>query len=258
MNNKEILRIAKVQSAIDMSCNIVDFDSGRNKVVVSSSSKKSKSNFRDKAFCTFASYGNGLVASVDESIERYVTEFLNQENSFRYFELPKMKKLNSELRKHGKIMTYMTQYFLPDISCEISVNSDLQMTVFDEVTIEKLYDDERFSMALEYDNSSEKRDILAIGGYLNGVLVGVAGASNDSEKMWQIGIDVLPEYRGENIASTLTQKITRTVLSKGIVPYCSIAWSNIASLRTAQSSGYKLSWVEISAASIDECDGFAE
>lgn len=40
--------------------------------------------------------------------------------------------------------------------------------------------------------------------------------------MWQIGIDVLPEYRRMGIASTLVNRLAREILSIGKVPfYCS-------------------------------------
>lgn len=34
--------------------------------------------------------------------------------------------------------------------------------------------------------------------------MGMAGASEDSKTMWQIGIDVLPEYSGRGIVANLT------------------------------------------------------
>lgn len=68
--------------------------------------------------------------------------------------------------------------------------------------------------------------------------------------MWQIGIDVLPEYRGNRVASTLVSKLTDIIIGKGIVPYYGTSWSNIASIRTAASSGYQLAWVEMTAIDI--------
>ena len=49
----------------------------------------------------------------------------------------------------------------------------------------------------------EKRkelDILGVGAFDKEKLVGLAACSADGEKMWQIGIDVLPEYRNQGIA----------------------------------------------------------
>lgn len=57
-------------------------------------------------------------------------------------------------------------------------------------------------MALGYDNESDKKDVLVTVGYIDGKIAGVAGASNDSDTMWQIGIDVLPKYRRMRVANT--------------------------------------------------------
>ena len=48
----------------------------------------------------------------------------------------------------------------------------------------------------------EKRkhlDVLGVGAYDGEQLVGLAGCSADCDTMWQIGIDVLPEYRRQGI-----------------------------------------------------------
>ena len=50
-------------------------------------------------------------------------------------------------------------------------------------------------------------DKIAIGAYDQGRLVGLAGASADCETMYQIGVDVLPDYRRQGIASALTSHL---------------------------------------------------
>lgn len=39
-----------------------------------------------------------------------------------------------------------------------------------------------------------------------GELIGLAGCSADCETMWQIGIDVLPEYRKRRIVEKVTAR----------------------------------------------------
>ena len=46
-------------------------------------------------------------------------------------------------------------------------------------------------------------DVLVALAKKNGQIVGMAGASTDCEKMWQIGIDVLPEHRNHGLAAHL-------------------------------------------------------
>ncbi len=93
---------------------------------------------------------------------------------------------------------------------------------------------------------------MAAVGYIDGKIVGVAGASNDSETMCNVGIDVLPEYRRLGVATTLTKILTDEIIDCGKVPYYCTAWSNIASKNNAIKSGYRTAWVEMAAVDIND------
>ena len=67
----------------------------------------------------------------------------------------------------------------------------------------------------------------------------------DFDSMWQIGIDVLPEYRQKGIASALTSRLAIETLARGKVPFYCCAWSNIKSARNAIKSGFRPAWVEM-------------
>jgi len=94
----------------------------------------------------------------------------------------------------------------------------------------------------------EKRrelDVLGMGAYDGERLVGLAACSADCDTMWQIGVDVLPEYRRRGIASALTGRLASEIINRGKVPFYCCAWSNIRSARNALRSGFKPSWVEL-------------
>ena len=98
----------------------------------------------------------------------------------------------------------------------------------------------------------EKRkrlDVLAVGAYDGETLIGLAGCSADCEEMWQIGIDVLPSYRRQGVASALTSQIALEALQRGKVPFYCAAWSNVRSVRNAIKSGFRPAWVELTAKS---------
>ncbi|MFR1478880.1 MAG: GNAT family N-acetyltransferase [Hydrogeniiclostridium mannosilyticum] len=98
----------------------------------------------------------------------------------------------------------------------------------------------------------EKRrelDVLAAAALDRGRLVGLAGCSADCGAMWQIGIDVLPEYRRQGIASALTSRLALEILRRGKVPFYCAAWSNLRSVRNAVRSGFRPAWVELTAKS---------
>jgi predicted GNAT family acetyltransferase len=65
--------------------------------------------------------------------------------------------------------------------------------------------------------------------------------------MWQIGIDVLPEYRRRGIASATTSRLALEILLRGKVPFYCAAWCNVKSVRNAIRSGFRPAWVEMTA-----------
>ena len=79
--------------------------------------------------------------------------------------------------------------------------------------------------------------------------------------MWQIGVDVLPAYRGQGISSALTSRLAAEILKAEKVPCYCAAWSNIRSVRNAIRCGFRPAWVELSAkptAFVDEMNREAE
>jgi RimJ/RimL family protein N-acetyltransferase len=250
MTNEDIKRIAMGQSSIDLNCNIEDFTREKNRVVISKMNSGCKKYFKQPHFCQLVCYGKSLVASVDKQIEEFMNSFVNKHIGFRCFDMPQMNQLNAEFNKYNKCVGIIAEYYLPDITQKREVDPDLDIKIMTGDEIFSLYSDDRFHMALGYDCESERRDMIAVVGYKNGEIMGVAAASNDSETMWQIGIDIVASYRGKGVASILTKVITNEILKQGIVPFYGTAWSNIASKNTAINSGYKSAWVELAAINI--------
>lgn len=75
----------------------------------------------------------------------------------------------------------------------------------------------------------------------------MAGASNDTDQIWQIGVDVVPEKQMHHVATDIVKIISNEVLKRNKIPYYGTAWSNIASKRVAINAGYKPVWVELKA-----------
>jgi predicted GNAT family acetyltransferase len=71
----------------------------------------------------------------------------------------------------------------------------------------------------------------------------MAGASADCENMWQIGIDVLPPFRGKGLASCLVSRLAALILKRGIVPFYCTGSFNIPSQLVAYRSGFFPAWM---------------
>ena len=83
--------------------------------------------------------------------------------------------------------------------------------------------------------------ITAVALYRQAV-VGVATAPEDSDLLWQIGLDVHPGHRGKGLGAALTSTVAAEVLRQGAVPYYGTTVENVASRRTAQSAGFYPCW----------------
>lgn len=65
--------------------------------------------------------------------------------------------------------------------------------------------------------------------------------------MYQIGVDVLPQYRRQGIASALTSALALEILKLGKVPFYCAAWCNLKSVGNAIKCGFRPAWTELTA-----------
>lgn len=249
MTNSEIFDIAIRQSALELNCRAEDLLSNGNKVVISAENQGARSYLMtpNKALpfaCNLVYYGGGVVASVRPELAGPVSDFLKKREPYRCFETPAIHELDGILAPFGLKTCFMAEYFLPDVDKLKPLPCEHEIRILSPADFTGLYVPE-WSNAL-----CEKRaefDVIAAGAYDCGKLIALAGASADCEDMWQIGIDVLPGYRRQGIASALTSRLALEILDRGKVPFYCAAWSNLASVKNAIRSGFRPAWVELTA-----------
>ena len=252
MTNQEIGRIAREQSAVDSGCRAEDFLTHENQVVISRPHPQARRYLELPFFCDLTSYGHNVVASVSGEIAEAVRRYIAGCSAERCFETPRLHLLMEELKAFDTNICFMAEYFLPDVD-------QLRIRGCGYETRLLLPSDFTDCYVPEWGNAlCEKRrelDRLAMGAFDGGKLVGLAGCSADCDTMWQIGIDVLPAYRGRGIAAALTSQLAAAVLERGIVPFYCCAWSNIGSARNAIKSGFRPAWVQVTAKARAFIDG---
>lgn len=244
MTNKDILRIAMEQSARDINCNASDFLGSHNVIVEFALGPDARKYYKEPIACNLVSYGNNIVASVGGEYRGIVEEYIGKFEFYRCFETPNMHWLNERLSKRGQKICFMAEYYLPDLEQLRALPCGYELRILEQTDFQNLY-------RAEWGNAlCEKRkelDVLGVGAYVRGELVGLAGCSADCDTMWQIGVDVLPEYRRQGIASALTSRLALEILDRDKVPFYCSAWSNIRSMRNAVKSGFIPAWVEMTA-----------
>lgn len=251
MTNQKILQIALQQSAYDTNCRSEDFLKTGNVLAESVKNEKARRYLTLPFVCHLVSYGNNIVASGSREILPVIKEYIGRYETEHCFETPYMHVLDRELKQRGFQICFMAEYFLPDVDALRKLSCEYEIKLLFQEDFKELYLPE-WSNAL-----CEKRkhlDVLGAGAYDHGKLIGLAGCSADCEDMWQIGIDVLPEYRRKGIASALTSRLALEVLQRDKVPFYCAAWSNIKSVRNAIRCGFRPAWVEMTAKSIEFVD----
>ena len=252
MTQKDILEIALKQSAADCACRPEDFSRTEHVVTEAVFSPDARRDRPNPPLCRMVSFGSNIVAACRKDLIPEITAYVNSQSSFyRCFETPYLFDLNRSLEKAGVRMARMGWGFLPEISAIFGAEPDCpyETRLLHPEDFTDLYVP-AWSNALSEDR--KQLDMLGVGAYDSGRLIGLAGCSADGADMWQIGIDVLPEYRRQGIASALTVRLARVIFDQGKMPFYSAAWSNVRSFRNALRCGFRPAFVELSAEKLPE------
>ena len=242
LTNENILRVALEQSAIDSNCKAEDFLRKDNVIVTSAAHPAARRYLKLPHACDLTTYGTNIVASVSEEYRNIVENYIGKYAVEHCFETPNMHVLDDAFRPFGLGVCFMAEYFLPDLNILRSLPCKQETRVLVQKDFADLYRPE-WSNALCEDR--KELDVLGVGAYDRGRLVGLAACSADGDSMWQIGIDVLPEYRRQGIASALTSRLAAEILERGKVPFYCCAWSNMGSARNAIRSGFRPAWAQL-------------
>lgn len=140
----------------------------------------------------------------------------------------------------------------------------LRVDLLDAEQIERFRGDKRYSNALGF--SVTRPDVLVLAAYAvdgagdtegagipaNADPVAMVGMSDDSPIMRQIGIDVLPAFRGAGIASALVRDAARLTLAEGYLPFYGTSPSHMLSQRVALNAGLVPTWWEYVSTSMND------
>jgi len=233
MNSYEMLQIVQEQLATDLNCMPGDLNGEKDSFIfVESQVNPGRRPFpRSKSHFEMLSMGKSIIVSASPDVLYIVKPLLDGKNRDDAFFLP--------------FVDGHSLYYLPDLAkiVPISAPDGFEYDVVEQKEIPTLYKFEGFRNAVQYNENHPRPDVLVTLAKKDGNIVGMAGASADCAKMWQIGMDVSPEYRGYGLAAYLVNWLTLEILNRGYVPYYGTASSNIASQRVAHRVGYYPAWM---------------
>lgn len=172
-------------------------------------------------------------------------ELYAKANAPWFMEARNMAALNRELNAFGAEIRHARPFFTADQALPVDTK-DFTILRYTPETIAQFKGDERFEDAYGFCETAP--DMLGVAAVKDGQILGMVGASADSPHMWQIGINVLPEARGQGVAAMLVQLLRNDVLAAGRLPYYGTSISHLESQRVALRSGFLPAWFELVAA----------
>jgi len=228
MSMQEILSIVKTQLAIDLNCTPSDFTKPGITFCEARENPGRRPFTREPRHFEMLTMGDGVIVSADPDVLPQLRELLADKPRDDAFNLP--------------FSTKSGPYFLPTPKLTpLPYIDGFCFEFLEQPQILQLREHKDFDNVVSPDVN--RPDVLAVIAKKDDTIVGAAGASIDCDMLWQIGIDVLPDYRRLGLAAVLVNRLSIEILNRGKIPYYGTAFTNIASQRVALRAGYTPAWM---------------
>ncbi len=229
--------------ALDFNCEAKDFVIPTKKVTENILVPGRRMYQPEPAKFSLVSNGRSIIIHCDPKFIPFMEEFLKDEAPEWVSGFRGLLKIEQEISKFGETIRDMHAFYLPLADFpKAEVPGDIEITWYDEKEILQFKDREEFHHALGFNERFP--DMVAVSAKIGGEIVAMAGASCDWEKLWQIGINVLPAGEGRSLGALLTCLLKEKLLDMGIVPFYGTAVSHFASQNVARKAGFYPAWME--------------
>jgi len=243
LSRKEIEDALKSQLSLDYNCDKEDFSRPENVITLSRKLPGRREYIEGEYFFTMVTMGGNAVIMADERIHAFLREYVQDKKGFWLFEQNHFINIQSELDKYGKRLLPTHHMFLPNPE-PLNWKPSFQIKWFEQKEIMGLYGNPDFPNALCKEFNPKRPDVLAVAAMDGEKIIGLAGCSADSPKMWQIGIDVHPDFRKKGIGSALVGLLKDEIFKRDAIPFYGTSLSNLGSWRIALKCGFYPAWIE--------------
>jgi GNAT superfamily N-acetyltransferase len=233
--------------AADLACDEADLSAEGVRVVEWAERPGRRRFTRGEHVLVVATMGAGAVVSPDRARLEWARAELGGLDRTGLFTAATIGRIAARVEPDGQRLAGpdLKMVCAPGELRETEPPADLSVEVVEGAAVADLYRHDGFRHALAYQTGTPRPDVLAAVARRGGAVVGVAGASADSDELWQIGVDVVEGERGRGIGRAVVARATAAVLAHGRVPYYSTTLSNLSSTRLALGLGYRLAWIEL-------------
>lgn len=228
--------------------------------------------YKDRdSFMKILCYRNKIViACKDDSMLSYCRQQYESYKGEWFARFDNLRKLDQKLAEYGHKIGDIHHYYIPEKHWEERYAEyerekpakDYTFCLLGKHDLLQFKGDDRFSYALSFDEKAE--DVLAVAAFeksesyeniqagIYRKIKGMAGVSADSDKMWQIGIDVLSSERSKGLAVHLVHSMMKECVERNILPFYGTAESHMNSQAVAVQSGFIPTWWELQTIPLSE------
>lgn len=153
-----------------------------------------------------------------------------------------------------------TIHYVPNTErlCEPVLNEAYTYELLCGEEIKKLAGIRDFDNSLVFDADGNTSTQIVFIARAGSEVIAIAGAGAETQRMWEVGVDVKKAHRNGDLATKLVMKLTLEILKRGIVPFYSASVTNIASQMVATRSGYIPCWVDTYGTVFDSGFGYGD
>lgn len=243
LNKKQVLNYAKEQLAKDYNCQVKDLDQTTNTLSENLLLNGRRIYEGEGALLKILCFGSCAVFTASKTIHPFLQEnYLNRYSSW-LFDFENLRAIDKHLSDLGHEIDELSVFYLPNPDEKV-IEPPFTFKWFEKDDIEAFRGDKRFQEAFIFDPDCP--DVLGIGAYDDdGQIMGMAGATSDTDKLYQIGIDVIDGYRHMGIGASLVRLLKNELLSRGIVPFYKTSVSHMTSRNVAINAGFFPGWTEV-------------
>lgn len=234
------------QLSLELNCDPADLRSAENIITLPEDKEGRRSYHPGVPFLQMATAGSGAVFSADGQMHDFLRELIKDKKGHYLFELGNLARIDTELRKYGWELLPTHHMFLP---CrETGTDGRFKVKWFFDDEIKPFYGDDRFTNAIVYPEPNPGTpDRMIVCACDGDNIMGMCGCSEDAPGWFQIGIDVLSEYRSRGVGSYLVTLMKNKIIERGGIPFYGTAAANVFSQSIAVNSGFRPAWVETNA-----------
>jgi GNAT superfamily N-acetyltransferase len=228
MNKLEKIEAVKKQLMLEWECSEDIFSYSENIIIKS-----------DKSFFEMITFGNNAAIRVNEKLYKWCKDKLQNKEAKRIMDGDILFQIEKKLREFEYALAgEHLRYLFINPNTEITKPEGFLYKFIEKADMPVLYENKGFDNALNYEN-----DVIAYGAFKNGEIVALAGADDYMNNMWQIGIDVIPNYRKSGLATYLVKALAEEIESRGKIAYYTTWSGNIPSTKVALNVGFYPIWV---------------